>query len=271
MVDVFDVLALEDLGEGRSRLPVVARLCAGDGRIFGGVLAAAAGAAAARATPDRAMALLSTEFLAPASVGDELTLEQRTRSSRRIMTTSEIVCSAPDRIVCVASCIQVEPPSERKNEFTAPAPHVPAPSQCPPRTYRWPDPASISSWLEVRVAREAYGQGRALLWIRLHGIEHQRGPVLAIASDHVAFVAGMMLGTGVRMWTVEQSVRFCAATGEQSEWVLVEVVLDAIDERVVHGQARTWTADGCLTALSQQTLLITAGRGNPAGEEGTHE
>ena len=127
MVDVFDVLALEDLGEGRSRLPVVARLCAGDGRIFGGVLAAAAGAAAARATPDRAMALLSTEFLAPASVGDELTREQPTRSSRRIMTASEIVCSAPDRIVCVASCIQVEPPSERKNEFTAPAPHVPAP------------------------------------------------------------------------------------------------------------------------------------------------
>jgi acyl-CoA thioesterase len=257
MVDVFDVLTLEDLGEGRSRLPVTARLCAGDGRIFGGVLAAAAGAAAARATPDRTLALLSTEFLARASVGDELTFEQRTRSSRRTMTTSEIVCSAPDRIVCVSSCVQVEAPSERKNEFGAPAPQVPAPSQCPSRTYRWPDPASISSWLEVRVAREAYTEGRALLWVRLHGIEHQRGPVLAIASDHVAFVAGMMLGTGARMWTVEQSVRFCAATGEQSEWVLVEVVLDAIDERVVHGQARTWTADGCLTALSQQTLLVT--------------
>ena len=72
--------ALDLVGDGPAQwvLPVTARLCAGDGRVFGGVLAAAAGAVAELVTPDRTLAVLSTEFLAAARIGDDLVLAHRT-------------------------------------------------------------------------------------------------------------------------------------------------------------------------------------------------
>jgi acyl-CoA thioesterase len=256
-------LGLADNG-AQWALPVTARLCAGDGRIFGGVLTAAAAAVATLVTSKRALAVLSIDFLAAARVGDELVLAPRSHSSGRSVTTSEIVVTAAERVVAVASCAMVSPsgtaaPVESSRSVHAHAPsEVPAPTDCPLRLYRWPDPASISSWLEVRIAADEFAEGRGLLWVRLDGVERQDGSLLALAADHVAFVGGTMLGANFVLRTMQQSIRFRAARHEATEWVLVEVAVDALDDRVAHGGTRLWTQDGRLLALSEQTLLVTA-------------
>ena len=68
-----------------------------------------------------------------------------------------------------------------------------------------------------------------------------------------------MLGPDVGMRTVQETVRHCVRDVE-AEWVLVEVRLDAVDEPIAHGATRIWTDDGCLVALSEQTLLVITHR-----------
>jgi acyl-CoA thioesterase len=259
-METFDLLGIDLTDAARARVRVEPGLCAGDGRIFGGVLAASAGAIAARAVPDQPIVMLATQFLGAAGIGDELVLEHRTQEVRRMLTTSEIIGTVDDRAVYRASCIQVQPPSLPLTAMGPPMPDVASPSECPPRGYRWPDPVSISSWLDVRVAHLVASERRGRLWVRLDGVKQQRGAILAIAADHVAFVAQTMLEGDIRMLTLEQTLRLCPSHDVAAEWVLVEITLDAIDERVLHGNVLVWHAGGEIAALSQQTLLVTPAR-----------
>jgi acyl-CoA thioesterase len=212
--------------------------------------------------------VVTTNFLAATRVGDELMLASRSRGSGRSVTTREIDVTVAERVVAVASCTLVTPssrvaPVEPTGDMIAPVRSgAQAPSDCPSRPYQWPDPASISSWLDVRLADGAadrgLADGRALLWVRVDGVPEQDGPVLALAADHVAFVGGMMLSAGFGMRTVHQTVRFRAGPRDATEWVLVEVAVDAVDGHVAHGRTRMWTQAGRLLALGEQTLLVTA-------------
>jgi acyl-CoA thioesterase len=266
MVSATEALQLVEHGQSRWVLPVTARLCAGNGRVFGGVLAAAAGAVAEMVTPERPLAVLSTDFLASTGVGDELVLAHRMRTAGRSATTSEVIGTVGEQLVFEASCLQL-PRSTRADRPATTGPvsdraasyAVRPPESCPLRPYRWPDPSAISSWLEVRVASDR-DDGHALLWVRLANVERQEGALLALAADHVAFVGGTMLGSGAPWRTLQQTLRFCGSPGSRSAWVLVEVAVTAVDGDVAHGETRISTQEGSLVALSEQTLLLAAPR-----------
>jgi acyl-CoA thioesterase len=259
-------LGVERVGTGRWELDAAPHLCAGDASLFGGVLAGAVACAATEDVPDAELRLMHIRFLAPTRRGERVVLEgDRTETGRSAMDF-HFLCRGRDGPVARASAHLAvarphawqRPPRDRE------PPRVPAADECPPRRYRWPDPASIMSWLDVRIARAPDPGGTsAALWVRLIGIDDPTPGSLSLIADHFAYVVGAVAGPAFVPRTIEHTLRFCAPG--HGTWVLVEVDVSCGSGAMTHGRAQLWSCEGDLLALAEQSLTLVRSDGsNPS-------
>ncbi len=133
-----------------------------------------------------------------------------------------------------------------------------------------PGTESVLDHYDIRIATGRMGDeldgtrgpGRSVLWCRLPD-----GPRLVSASD-VAFVGDLSmlglsdaLGTPTTANSLDNTIRIVERA--PTEWVMLDVRIDATVHGYAHAGAHLWTDDGVLLGMATQTLVVRS-----AGQHG---
>jgi acyl-CoA thioesterase len=256
---MLDWLGLVPPGQGCDyELPLVPRLCAPRGPLFGGAALAAMIAAAEHASGRTVVAAhvqLVRASLAPGRLRIALEAHATSRSVSHLhlrgrlddTLTAQALVSSVDRAP--------EPETLRRD-----TPPVVAPADaCPQREYADPDPASINGALDVRVAREApENEGSCLLWARTRDPVVMCAASLALLADHVPYAARRALGGAQTVVSLDNALRIFSVSPQEvaSEWVLLDLSLRAVAGGVGHGRVALWSEAGIPLAEGTQTFRV---------------
>ncbi|WP_081866351.1 acyl-CoA thioesterase domain-containing protein [Blastococcus sp. URHD0036] len=202
---------------------------------------------------------LSLTYLRPAPAGSDLTVRAEVLGPAGSLASVRIEALTGGSPALVATAV-TGPVAATPEGLVAPS--VPPPAECPPRTWLTGPGTGTSVLLDVRLAAEQLdvrAGGRALLWASL------RCPVadevrLAVVSDHVPYLLRRALPEVAGVATVAATLR--SAGVPLGEWVLLEVSLVAVDERLGVGRVSMWS-DGRLVGTAEQTARLFARRAAP--------
>lgn len=144
----------------------------------------------------------------------------------------------------------------------------PGPADARHRPPAPPGTESVLDHYEIRIATGrtgddldgSLGPGRSVLWCRL---PDGRRPVTA---GDVAFVGDLLmlglsdaLGTPTTANSLDNTIRIVERA--PTEWVMLDVRIDATARGYAHAGAHLWTEDGVLLGMATQTLVLrSAGR-----------
>jgi acyl-CoA thioesterase len=102
--------------------------------------------------------------------------------------------------------------------------------------------------------------GHSALWIHM---DTMSGPVtageLAIVADFVPFDIGQPLGQNLTGSSIDNTLRMCEL--RHTDWVLLDIHMQAMHRNVMHATAGLWAEDGTLLGLASQTMFA-----RPAGK-----
>jgi acyl-CoA thioesterase II len=149
-------------------------------------------------------------------------------------------------------------------------PAAPGPDDARPCAPAPPGTASVLDHYEIRMATGRIGDeldgtrgpGRCVLWCRL---PDGRRPITA--AD-VAFVGDLLmlglsdaLGAPTTANSLDNTIRVVERAA--TEWVMLDVRIDAAASGYAHAGAHLWTQDGVLLGMATQTLVVRS-----AGQHG---
>jgi acyl-CoA thioesterase II len=150
-------------------------------------------------------------------------------------------------------------------------PNAPGPGDSPHRVSAPPGTASVLDHYEIRIATGRMGDeldgtrgpGRSVLWCRL---PEGRRPTTA---GDVAFIGDLLMlglsdafGVPTTANSLDNTIRM-VEEGAATEWVMVDVRIDAAARGYAHAGARLWTEEGVLLGMATQTLVVRS-----AGQHG---
>ncbi|MEM8923759.1 MAG: thioesterase family protein [Actinomycetota bacterium] len=261
--DMIPFLGLEAAeGRRRWRLPVQAGVCGKRSMLYG-ACALAAAIEVAEAAAGRPLVWASCHFGRPAPLGTTVDLHVELTAVGRAVSHGRVVGRLGDDEVFATGLALGARTFEVQRQWS-PCPVVPSPETVPP----FVDRASAGMfrgrieerWLPVRPAQDADGSeatvaaGRVMGWLRLPDGVPARASALAALGDVVAVAAGLALGREVAAPSLDNSLRIVRPM--ETEWILADVHLHAVDQGFVHGTVHLWSAEGRLLAIAAQTGAI---------------
>jgi acyl-CoA thioesterase II len=144
-------------------------------------------------------------------------------------------------------------------------PDAPGPGDARPLPPASPGTESVLDHYEIRIATGRMGDeldgtpgpGRSVLWCRL---PDGRRPVTA---GDVAFIGDLLMlglsdaiGTPTTANSLDNTIRIVERA--PTEWVMLDVRIDAAESGYAHAGAHLWTDDGVLLGMATQTLVLRA-------------
>ncbi|HVV38574.1 MAG TPA: acyl-CoA thioesterase [Acidimicrobiales bacterium] len=141
-------------------------------------------------------------------------------------------------------------------------PDVPPPDACRDREFRNDPSATISARIEERVAMGRSprdmdgtpGDGRAALWCRMPELLEMSPAALAVLGDFVPFGVSQATGRMAGGNSLDNTLR--VATLVPTEWVLLDVRIQAIHSGFAHGLVHLWSEDRTLLATASQSVKV---------------
>jgi acyl-CoA thioesterase len=88
-------------------------------------------------------------------------------------------------------------------------------------------------------------------------------PALAVLGDYVPLGLGVTLSTEVSSNSLDNTIRVVKAV--ETEWVLVDIFVDAVHNGFGHGIVHLWSEDGRLMATASQSALVRTWKGEGSG------
>jgi acyl-CoA thioesterase II len=104
------------------------------------------------------------------------------------------------------------------------------------------------------------GDGRSALWARIPGLEVS-STSLSIVGDMVPFGISQALGMRAGGNSLDNTIRVVELV--PTEWMLVDVRIQAVVNGFGHGLAHIWAQDGTLLATASQSAMVRAWREEP--------
>ena len=248
----------------RWRLPVTPELSVGPPDrlfLFGGVgLAAALSVLELRSgRPALWVTAQYTSFAAPGSV---LEFEAQCVDGKQ---TSQARTSARigDRPVIYAVGALGKRPGDNDQWVAAPA--VPPPDDCPVVSRNRAGRATVTGLFETRLARgrsPAQGEittrgadGNVVLWARLKEPRPLDRVALAILADFLPVGLSHAVGGRANGNSLDNTIRFGVLEPE-TEWVLLDLQIEAMLQGIVHGRIRLFSERGTLMATAAQSMIL---------------
>ena len=241
-------------------LPVVPPLLSGVGALFGGCGLAAA-MEAMEATTGRQTIWAAAQYLSfarpPATVSIEvvaMVVGHQTSQARAIGRVGD------EEIFTVNAALGVRP-SELQGQWAA-RPPVPRPEHSPPRVLEGRHEATIMQRLDVRLADARPldqleggpgSDGRSSLWARLDGLTSST-TTLAILGDFVPFGISQAIGQWAGGTSLDNTIR--VARRVPTEWVHLDIRVQAVADGYGHGLVHLWAEDGTLLGTASQTAVV---------------
>ena len=249
------------------RLPVVPTLCSGLGALFGGCGLGACVEAMEQAT-GRPLVWATGQYLSyarPPSVLD-IRVDEVVRG-HQISQVRAVAHVGGDEILTVNAALGTRDTSHR-GEW-AEMPVVPPPAECRPREIMERHEGSIMDRVDMRLADARTfdeldgtpGTGRCALWVRLPGLLEMSAAALSIIGDYVPFGISQALGARAGGNSLDNTLR--VAGRSQTEWILADIRVSAIQNGFGHGLVHLWAEDGTLLGTASQSTIVRNWRDDP--------
>jgi acyl-CoA thioesterase II len=269
-MDAAEFMGLEPTEDShRWRLPVTKEVTSGMGALFGGVGLGAAVEAMERHT-GRPLVWATAQYLSftrPPSVLDiEVVDAAMGHKTSQVRATAHV---GDFEILTVNAAMG-------KRDFPyegswAVMPDVPAPEDCPARITDERMQGRLMSRMEMRIAigrgPEAFpgppGDGRSALWARIPGLDVS-STTLSILGDIVPFGISQSLGVRAGGNSLDNTIRVVKLV--PTDWMLLDVRIQAVVNGFGHGLAHIWAQDGTLLATASQSAMVRAWREEPPRE-----
>jgi acyl-CoA thioesterase len=262
-MDARTFLGLEPTEDPRAwRLPVVPGLSTGGGFLFGGCGLAAAIEAMERTT-GRPCVWATAQYLSharPPSVIDIAVTEVVSGSS---VTQARAVARVGDEEILTVNGALGRRTIEVAGEWAV-RPDVPLPDACAPRdlSFRHHDKETVMTRIQSRLAagrQEAEidgtpGSGRFALWARLPDDMEMSAAALAVLGDYVP--SGIRQATGLTMGGTSLDNTLRVVRLVPTEWVLLDIRIQAVAHGFGHGLVHQWAEDGTLLATASQSAML---------------
>ena len=246
-------------------LPVTPGISAAGGFLFGGCALGAA-VAAMEHVSERPVVWATAQYLSYANPPSVLDIDVTIAAEGRHVTQARVVGHVADTEILTVNAALGDRDLDVDRVWTVP-PDVPAPADCPRRGLRHPDVESIMNRLDVRLASarpwdEVEGQpmpdGRSALWARVPDLlDLSSGASLAILGDYVPFGIGQALGRLGGGNSLDNTLRVYRLV--PTEWVLLDIRIQALARGFGHGVVHLWAQDGTLLATASQSTIVRLG------------
>jgi acyl-CoA thioesterase II len=274
----------------RWTLPVTPGISTGHQFLFGGCGLGAA-IEALEGTTGRPLVWATAQYLSYANPPEVLDIDVTVAVAGNQVTQARAVGHVADREVLTVNAALGTRDLEAEGQWATP-PEVPPPDECPARQLRFPGDDSIMARLDIRLASAHAMEdlpgpgmpgGRSALWARLPGQRARRaGPgtattgeldgdgsaaqaqgddvldpsaaALAILGDYVPFGIGQALGERAGGNSLDNTLRVARLV--PTEWVLIDIRIDAVANGFGHGVVHLWAEDGTLLATASQSTIV---------------
>ena len=246
-------------------LPLTEAVCVGppgNQFMFGGVGLAAAVAALER-TCERPVIWATAQYLSYARPGTVVDLDVWTPAAGRNTTQARVIGHVGDKEIFTVNAALGSRPSEISHQW-ATMPTVPAAEDCEPRIHWRGDEAGLHGQLDTRLVKGQWGfghtggeispDGQMLMWIRPRLDLPIDAPMLAIIADHVPSGIGAALGMSAGGNSLDNTIRICRIVPTQ--WVLCDILINAIHGGFGHGRMHLFAEDGTLMATASQSVIV---------------
>jgi acyl-CoA thioesterase-2 len=241
------------------RLPVVPGITAGGGFLFGGCGLGAAIVALEEVT-GRPVIWATAQYLSYARPGAVVEFDVTIGAEGRSVTQARAVGRTEETEILTVNAALGSRPFEPEGEW-ATMPDVPGPDGCEIRTHRF-EHESVASRMEQRLAvgrpfevlDGTPSDGSCALWARMPEVLDMSGAALAVLGDFVPFGIGQALGLLAGGNSLDNTIR--VARLEPTDWVLLDVRVQAVHGGFGHGDVLLWSESGRLLAIASQSTVV---------------
>jgi acyl-CoA thioesterase len=243
-------------------LPVTPAISTPGPFLFGGCGLGAA-IAAMEATCGRPVVWATAQYLSYANPPSVLDIDVTIAAQGRSVTQARVVGHVADTEILTVNAALGSRDMDAEGVWVE-HPPVPAPEDCEARGPRVPGAESIMDRIDVRLADarswdEVDGNpvpgGRSLLWARMPDLlDVSSGASLAILGDYVPFGIGQALGRMGGGNSLDNTLRVYRLV--PTEWVLLDIRIDAVAHGFGHGTVHLWSQDGSLLATASQSTIV---------------
>ena len=271
MTDGLAFFGLERISRNRWRMPVVRQLISGTGALFGG---AGLGAAIeiAEAESGRPAIWATAQYLNYAPEGAELILDVNEVVHGNQVSQVRVIARSDDREILTVIGAYGLRPLDTTGQWTQ-MPTVPPPGDCPPRPLMDQHLGTISSRMDMRLANarpmtefpSEPGTGNSALWTRFPGRPELKASGLAIIGDFVPFGISQALGMRAGGNSIDNTLR--VANLVDTEWMLIDIRIHAVNNGFGHGLVHLWSEDGVLLGTASQSTMVRHWKEQPPTTE----
>ncbi|MCB1029066.1 MAG: thioesterase family protein [Microthrixaceae bacterium] len=260
-MDVGEFLGLEAThNPNRWFLPVAPGLATLGRFLFGGAGLGAAILALERTT-ERPVVWATAQYLSYAMIDEIMDLDVTIPAAGRHTAQARVVGHVGDREILTVNAALGERELEQTGQW-ATMPEVPGPDDCEIRESTGGLGTSIMSRIESRLAvgqqwDQLGGQpppeGRASMWVRLRDVEPSAAS-LAVLGDYVPWGISQAFGSWTRSNSLDNTMRVVQVV--PTDWVLLDVRIQAVHHGFGHGDVYQWSQDGTLMGIASQSAIV---------------
>jgi acyl-CoA thioesterase-2 len=246
-------------------LPVTPGISAGGDFLFGGCALGAA-IAAMEGVTDRPVIWATAQYLSYAKPPSILDVDVTVAADGRHITQARATGHVADTEIVTVNAALGERDRPVDGSWVV-RPDVPEPEDCPDRGLRFPGTESVMNRLDVRLASardwsDVVGnpvpEGRSALWARMPDLlDTSSGAALAILGDYVPFGIAQALGVFGGGNSLDNTLRVYRLV--PTEWVLLDIRIQAVARGFGHGVVHQWAQDGTLLATASQSTIVRTG------------
>ena len=233
-------------------LPVTPGICSGLGSLFGGCGLGAAIDVLERVT-DRPVVWASAQYLEYTKPPSVVDLDVHIGAAGRTTTQARVLGSVGGTEIFTVNAALGERDVSEEGQWVR-APEVAPPEKCPPRELRYDPGLTIASRLEQRTALDEPGTGRTALWTRTPELLEVSAASLAVLGDFVPLGLGQAVPGDINANSLDNTLR--VADLVPTDWVLVDIRIEAVARGFGHGHLYLWARDGTLLGTASQSAMI---------------
>lgn len=250
----------------RWSMPITPTLSTMGGFLFGGCGLGAA-LSAMEGTSGRQVVWATAQYLSYAKPGEVMDVDVTLAVEGHQMTQARAVCHVGNREILTVNAALGERPLEYSGQWEKMA-EVPTPAECESRLFRMPTDGTINERLEQRLidARGLEeldgtpGTGRTMMWARIPDvIQGVDASALAVLGDFVPMGVGQALGIRGGGNSLDNTLR--VANLVPTEWVLLDIHVQAVQRGFGHGLVHMFAEDGTLLATASQSCIVRFWKG----------
>jgi acyl-CoA thioesterase II len=238
-------------------LPVVPGISAGGSFLFGGCGLGAA-IEAMEGSTGRPIIWATAHYLSFARPPDVMDIDVTIASNGRYTSQARAVGRVADTEILTVNAALGTRPFDERGQWVE-QPDVPLPQDCRPREPKRVVSDSIMMRLDQRWALRDGGHGRTAVWTRMPDLLGVSASSLAVLGDYVPLGLGETVQGEITSNSLDNTLR--VANVVDTEWVLVDIRIDLIENGFGHGVVYLWAEDGTLMATASQSAIIRNWKG----------